>query len=74
MNDECQQDTSKEIYREPAKDWKGNGYEPSVGVNPSGAITMCAGGRCVTKPIKEWVNDSWMELEKREMANLSPLT
>jgi len=59
MIDEAQQDLSREIYREPADDWMGDGYKPSVRVTPSGAITMCAGGKCVTRPISAWVEDAW---------------
>ena len=62
--------TDKELYREPTKtDEEGGnnaGMEPYVFVTEGGGIGMNYYGKVIVKPIKEWVNSLWEELEPLE--------
>src|SRR5437588_9394678 len=54
--------TDKELYREPTNEVGMEAYQPNVFVTKDGAIGMRAGGKCVVRPIKKWVELAWIDV------------
>lgn len=59
--------TDRLLFTEKAKDWKDEGYMPSISVTAKEGIMMNVGGKCITKTIREWHDLTRAEPELRRL-------
>lgn len=48
------QNNDKQIYKRPAKDWKEEGYTPTLFITPEGMLGIEVFGTVFVKTIEEW--------------------